>query len=218
MGFCCRKFRAPANFMHLRRDEDLWPHQAARGTHPEKNYQLQKKNIIIWKSSLALNSHCALHWICTLMLIPSLFLHARERSCLSEAMSGMWWVHSHQWDQHGALQKHFPGICLEEVSPPGIRDVRDVLRNAAGQLDQRKQERSKQAIPWILHSHMHRYMKHNCKVMAVFSPIHLSVLVLERTNTGCSLTLTPSPLTPKCCCSNHKLQHQTKSQRQHTAS
>lgn len=58
MGFCCRKIRAPANFMHLRRDEDLWPHQAARGTHPEKDYQLQKKNVIIWKSSLALNSHC----------------------------------------------------------------------------------------------------------------------------------------------------------------
>ena len=80
-----------------------------------------------------------------------------------------------------------------QVSSPNTRDASRFLGNASGQPDQKKRELSKQTVLQIQHSHMCRHTRNNCKVTAVFSPIHLSVLALERTNTGCSLPLTPSP-------------------------
>lgn len=90
--------------------------------------------------------------------------------------------HSHQWD----LAKAPFGDLLKrwaQVSSPGVSDARGVRRNVPGQPDHRKRELSKQTAPRTHRSHLRRHTENNCKVTAVFSPIHLSVLVLERTNT-----------------------------------
>lgn len=87
-----------------------------------------------------------------------------------------------------------------QVSPPSTRDAKGVLQNLTRRM--RALQTDNPANPTLTCTGTQGITRRS---QAVVSPIHLSVLALERTNTGCSLPLTPSPHlqsgeAAKCCC------------------